>query len=46
MLLRDLYMEDPVLSFFPDFSIMSYVQHLSGSGKPYYKYMADPKEVK
>lgn len=43
MLLRDRYIEDPVLQFFPDFSIMSYVTHLT-SIKPYYRYIMTNEE--
>lgn len=43
MLLRDRYVEDPVLQFFPDFSILSYVSHLAGL-KPYYRYMMTKDE--
>lgn len=43
MLLRDQYVEDPVLQFFPDFSILSYVSHLAGL-KPYYRYMMTKDE--
>ena len=35
MLLRDKYKEDPVGKYFPDFSILKYVEHISAS-KPYY----------
>lgn len=35
MLLRDKYQGDPVVKYFPDFSIVKYLQHISAT-KPYY----------
>jgi hypothetical protein len=43
MLLRDRYIEDPVMQLFPDFGIINYVSHLAGL-KPYYKYIMTKDE--
>ena len=36
MLVRDKYQGDSVVKYFPDFSVLKYVQHISGF-KPYYR---------
>jgi hypothetical protein len=38
MLMRDKYMGDPVAKYFPDTSIVKYLEHISFA-KPYYKWV-------